>query len=536
MTIAAEKLNDTLASALPKDSDCIIRYINTPSRPCGPLFSPPLGHEVEKTRLASHLLTVSTTASRGSQGANDSDSDVLVLGIEVLVYTTQHLTTIFVSKADSTGFHRSQNSFPVRTIATAFLDWLAGQQRQKHPGRQIVISLFARAQAQYLFPGSAENGKKHVLDDRQLIKWWAKVLDPILGRVSDRDIGQSAGAWVTVPGFEGGELRQFFPPSSRTAQLWRSGNPLGDIAETRGLSKDVPPRALLPRFPDDPKARFMQDLDDEVGISGDSTTVSPTKRAHGNWKNIRNLNRFWEAMEFRQECSSGRMVGFLWLVITPEESARSNGENVSSQDSSLSTRSNPSSSDSIAPVSGFTPVANGSPRKRKRKHLTGPIVSREPRLKGGSSGLSATASNLDGMLNSVRDDGLLLTNEGYGQAMQTLLHLDFGTAEVAVRSTRKWMEEVRSICGLSGDWAVVVEGTAPSSASAQDRGAGSLGGQVNDLGGMVRKKRKVIDQAGGEDCLAAETGVQVTGGEKPAVNMLGAGMVRKKPKPPPDAT
>jgi len=291
------------------------------------------------------------------------------------------------------------------------------------------------------------------------------------------------------------------------------------------------PRTLLPRFPDDPKARFMQDLDDEVGIASDPTTVSPSKRKHGNWKNISNLDRFWEAMEFRQECSSGRMVGFLWLVMTPKLSDLVNGANVGSQES-LHIPDDGPTSEPVLPSSQSSSTPNGSPKKRKRKLLSGPIVTRQPRLKGSSSTSNVSNSDLNGMVNSVRGDGLILTKEGYDQAMQTLLNLDFGSAEAAARSTAKWAEEIRSICGLSGDWAILIQGSAPPPPASQSSGGGEgAAGKVNDLGGMVRKKRKVADEAVPDSPAVAETSTQATTDERPTANILGAGIIRKKPKP-----
>ena len=120
-----------------------------------------------------------------------------------------------------------------------------------------------------------------------------------------------------------------------------------------------------------------------------------------------------------------------------------------------------------------------------------------------------------------------MSQEGYDRAMQTLLHLDFANLDVAARSTTKWVAEVVSISGLAGDWAIEVVGTAvvtsepnaiaPSAASMNGNGA------VNDLGGMVRKKRKAVDESTPD--------LRPTVTEPPAVNMLSAGAVRKKPKP-----
>lgn len=535
MAASGNSLKGALDAVLPVDFWCNIRYIRTPPQLCGPLFSPPPGLEPEKTRLASHFLAVSAAGIRhlgnGSSVMYAGHRDIMVLGIEVLVYTSKHLTTLFVSKADSTGFMpQNPEAVSVKPIITTFLNWLTSEERRRNPRRKVVISLFARSQSQYLFPGSAENDRKHILDDRQLIRWWAKVLDPIVGPSAENDLDledpPSVQGYITVPGFERGELRQFFPHSPRAGARpqWQAGHPLRELAKTRGVSEAAPPRCLLPRFPDDPKARYMQDLDNEAGLSEDPTTTSPTKRKKGWWNSIRDLDRFWEAMEFRQECSSGRMVGFLWVVMPPLEPVFDGIMNDESQESSQGALSSgPATQRDGTP----TPTTQSSPKK-KRRPLTGPIIARKPRLKGGSSSLSATSAGLNGMVDDAPgQDGLRITKDGYDRAMQTLLHLDFANLDVAARSTEKWVSEISGICGLADDFAIKIEGTAEPAASTQK---GNSSGQVNDLGGMVKRKRKTADETVSHN--HATNDVRETDFDQaPAVNVLGAGMMRKKPKP-----
>ncbi|KAK4501800.1 hypothetical protein PRZ48_007609 [Zasmidium cellare] len=533
-------LKDELAAALPAGFTSKIRYIRSPSKACEPLFSALPGQESEKTRLASHFLAVSVNPASLSHlnvgTSGDAGTDVISFAIEALVYSTRRLTTIFVSKVDSTPFTPRIKPSPTKTTVTTFLRWLAEQERRKHPKRKVVISLFARAQAQYLFPGSSDDKTKHVLDDRQLIKWWARVLDPIIPSNGPNDGAEvQHQAYLTVPGYANTELRSFMPPGSTPTAAqprWLPGNPLLELARARGIPEHAPPRCLLPRFPDDPKARFMQDLDEEIGINQDSqATVSPTKKRSGRWNSVRDLDRFWEAMEFRQECSSGRVVGFLWLVISPkgsdDEAAPevTTSSQVDSQDSLTSFSTPPPSSDPMCVDDPSKPTA-GSPKKRRRKPLTGPIVPRQPRLKGGSSSVSNLA-DMQAELEAKAGDGLLVSKEGYDKAMQTLLHLDFANLQGAVRSTAKWVAEIRGVTGLSGDLAVEVVGTAKVEAPPAAPATNGTSA-VNDLGGMIRKKkRKPAD----EGPAVAETREELAGNEQPAVNVLGGGMIRKKPKP-----
>jgi hypothetical protein len=158
-----------------------------------------------------------------------------------------------------------------RPITTAFLKYLVNV---TGGGK---IQLFARSQPQYIFPFSATNGRKHILDDTQLIKWWLRVLSPLNG------LGK-----VYIPGVDEHKLQSYYPAKGN----WECEPPGG----RDGLAKDV-----IPVFPDDPKARFLHDLKGN-GVLGTTT-----------------VKQFWELMEHRQECSSGRLVGFISMTIDRTE-------------------------------------------------------------------------------------------------------------------------------------------------------------------------------------------------------------------------
>lgn len=440
---------------------------------------------------------------------------------------------MFVSKADSTGHLPPRRPSPIKSIATTFMWWLATQQRRltKSAGTKLVISLFARAQSQYLFPGSADHGKKHVLDDRQLIRWWARVLDPLFSPNEKTNSAQDLNlqGYMTVPGYHGIETKSFFPskPNSSEKSLnWLPGNPLIELAEARGIPETAPTRCLLPRFPDDPKARFMQDLDDEVGLvedAGSLAVASPSKQKNGRWKSINDLERFWEAMEFRQECSSGRVVGFLWLVVRPppgshrEEEDRTESAREPSPSRKATTTTKLDSQDSQDSQSSRTSQKSKTTttNNKRRKPLKGPIRNRQPRLKGGSSNLSATSNPDSKTSNNTTSsrNGPALTQEGYDSAMAILLNLDFSSAAAAAHSTAKWVSEVSRMAGLrAAEWALDVEGSAEGGVVDGVAGQGGVGGQqkpavvMNDLGGLVRKRKKgsVAVEGKGENGDSAE--------------------------------
>lgn len=317
-------LGDFLAKVLPIGAEFTVRHVSSTPAPSAPLFAAAPGQNPEPTFCESNFLSVSIDSPK------HDGAEVLVFGMEVLVYTTTHLTTIFVSKADSTGFLHllklPQKTSVLRTISQTFLSYLS--RTRQRPGVRLVISLFARAQNQYLFPGSIENAEKHVLDDRGLIKWWCRAVDPILREHEPESVSQdskllnetveaakaSATAYLIVPGCDRFETRTFFPASAKSdpqdRPRWLNSYPLHQMVH----NPSAPPRCLIPRLPDDPKTRFLIDLDDELPNSSESEGAAPNP---GIWRSVKSLDQFWEMMSFRQECSAGRLVGFLWLVINP---------------------------------------------------------------------------------------------------------------------------------------------------------------------------------------------------------------------------
>ena len=254
-------LADRLASVLSTDCDFQVHHVSTPPTPCTAIYSPLPSKQPQRTFCENQFLSVSVL-SDGQQ--------IQVFGLEILIYTTKQLTTLFVSKADSTGYLYLLNlpkgtSSPLRTICSTFLKYLIDNRQRA--GKRLVVSLFARAQNQYLFPGSIENSHKHVLDDRRLIKWWCQVLDAVLSLFTNPPLsqheaeegsrGDSDGVlsrgYLRVPGCDRYETASFYPKhaqdvSSSGSPRWSATDPL------RLLGRDpaAPERCLVPRFPDDP--------------------------------------------------------------------------------------------------------------------------------------------------------------------------------------------------------------------------------------------------------------------------------------------
>ncbi|KAG9524517.1 hypothetical protein KCV07_g1830, partial [Aureobasidium melanogenum] len=510
-----------------------IHHVSTRPTKSDALFAAPPATRPQRTKCESHFLTLSVTSPSSPTTSQHQPGHVFVFAIEVLVYTTSSLTTLFVSKADSTGYLSSSPTksplSPIRPLTSTFITWLA--ETRQRPGIPLVVSLFARAQDQYLFPGSVDHGAKHVLDDRQLVKWWCKTLDPVL-RHDSTDETYTTRAHVIVPGFDSHETTQFFPASYRSDppdnRKWRHGHPLLEIAP----KPSAPPRCLVPHFPDDPKARYLDELDAEIPDSQPSQSwFSPSKKGNGMWKSIRTLDQFWDTMAFRQECSSGRMVGFIWLVFTPTQPTIQSLEDsvtnltpatLFNADDLLGADQIFSSQESLSQAVEAT---KSSPRKSsRRKKLTGPIIPRQPRIKSTSSNLSSQSFKSGSKEWPEKGRGqILLDHASYTRVHDLLLRLDFSDIDAATSSTRKWLGEVTAITAPTSDWGKKVVGTHEvAEKTSVAKGASiSVPGQVNDLSGMlVRKKRKNADDVTQASIPA----------EAPAVNVLGAGMVRKKPK------
>ena len=533
-------LADLLACQLPKDAAFTFYHYSTPPTKSPPLFAAPPHAKPERTYCESHFLAASIHVQNAPQ--SQPPDELLVLAIEVLVYTTKHLTTIFVSKADSTGYlsllesPRPHTGSPLKAICSSFVSWLA-RERQR-PGRRTVVSLFARAQDQYLFPASIENPGKHLLDDKELVRWWCKVLDPLVKDYREEEPPKplrerlsadaapaktspapTAKGYLVIPGFEPHDTLRYYtpPPAPNAPRRWAAAHPLLQIAPY----PQAPPRCLVPHFPDDPKARFLDELDDELPDRGTDAMTKEggtPSRSSGQWKSVKTLDQFWEFMAFRQECSSGRIVGFIWVVITPPQpSIPEEDENEPSQVSSAS-QDRPHAL--ASPPTRPSPKGKASRHPRRRNVNTdyGPIPLVLPRIKSSGSNTSTTSTGSAGAFNKTLPDSspyywwpaksrgaVVFASKDYNRAHEVLLKQNFATRAAATRSTRRWKEEI-AVLGAAGEkWGTVVLG-----------------------------RREAADTRASEAKDAAPVTLVATRKRKPAeaegVQMLSAGVVRKKAK------
>lgn len=562
---SSQSLGFNLSANLPANCRFNVHHLSTPPAPCPALYSAPPGQSPEKTFCESHFLSISVASA---------NHPIQVFAVEVLIYTTEYLTTLFVSKADSTGYLYLLNlphgtPSPFRTIASTFLAFLIENRRR--PATKLVLSLFARAQDQYLFPGSIENPRKHVLTDRGLIKWWCQVADLILspnttariGTVlekqptKDNPAGYRSQAFLRVPGCDLYETRAFFPSEKLKnpsfSGRWKASDPLRILAR----SDTLPERCLIPRFPDDPKARFVDELDDELPKPPSETvTTSSIDQNSDRWRSVRSLEEFWEMMAFRQECSAGRLVGFLWVLIVPDESSQSVGDVASpSQESLISTletngaASTPPSQEHGSDNTNFEgaltlnikaddpssslPSLSSLPSVAEQKPPSNDLPStHNSTVKSTAKGKpqSATPIYKPFPLKDLPErtkyyywpiagrGAAVLREKDYRRIGKLLIHLDYADEKIAAESTERWIQEVAVASG-DPNWGTVVHGRRES--RLVDRSVGTSNASMLDIGLLKKKKRK----NDGEESLVGQEN-----GKSNGVNVLSLDHIRKKPK------
>ncbi|KAL2809746.1 histone acetylation protein-domain-containing protein [Aspergillus granulosus] len=501
-------LGDLLAKVLPTGVKLTIRHISSTPTSSTALFAPSPGEEAEPTFCENHFLSASIVPANktGNDGA-----EIIVFGIEVLVYTTAHLTTIFVSKADSTGHLHLLNAAPkssiLRQLTHTFLFFLV--HTHQRPGVRLVVSLFARAQNQYLFPGSIENAEKHVLDDRGLIKWWCRALDPILREYESESGSQeqdkkhesahsSATAYLIVPSCDKFETRGFFPPTAKSDNKdrprWLNAYPLHQLCSNPG----APPRCLVPRFPDDPKTRFLIDLDDELPENG-------ATEGSGQWRSVKSLDQFWEMMSFRQECSAGRLVGFLWLVINPPGVLNSNPM--------------------LSSKSGLAEMKDAQEMSASRVSATSGPAQPSAALKGSGDQTKVQPTN-DGSAFYWPQAGrghAVLSEPDYKKAINFLLEQDFYNEEVSTASTDAFNNKVAILADELWIGQLVVGKAANKESTGPAPGPNAVPTTL-----LVRKRKKDQIEAPG---TAANAPAETESSQVSGVNVLQANLVRKKKKP-----
>ncbi|KAI6248872.1 Histone acetyltransferase [Erysiphe necator] len=469
--MSISSLLENLETNLPKDVTFKVYYLSTFENIASSLYRKIPGQQDDKTSCTKHFLVL--TVKLPFNDNKDHNKEVIVYALEVYIYSTAQNITIFVSKADSTGYLDTLKltksiPSPIRTVSTTFLQYLIT--KYQRPGYKTIVSLFARAQDQYLFPRSVEYPGKHVQHDSGLIRWWCRVLNPIV-ETSQTD-SKTAKGYILIPGLDKNETLSFVP--NKVDNLWTVGHPLLEITTLVGT---VAPRYLIPHFPDDPKARFLDELDGELIKCGDS---------NGHWRSIKTLDQFWEMMAFRQECSAGRLVGFIWIVISPKQYYVQNRSANNSTEAPKLVNDNKQEFNNDGPpklyphckslknIQTLSPhLMNRTDTEKKleqssvnhqsksstslktlrqphnrKKILTGRIITREPRYKMHNSNfpplISSHIKQKTKYRKALQAPGQIIVNETiYNRIMELLLRLDFSKLELAISNSNRWIEEAR---------------------------------------------------------------------------------------------
>lgn len=459
------ELLQKLAAELQRDFAFKVYHLCTHQTRVPSLYSKPPGQEPLDTSCLKHFFAVSINPPPNAE--KSEQKEILCYAVEIFIYFTAHNTTFFVSKADSTGYLdllklEKNISSPLRTITTTFLHHLTNTYQE--PKVHSIISLFARSQNQYLFPRSIEYPGKHVLNDRSLIRWWCSVLNPIVedARATVNSHWETVKGYLIIPGLDSHETIMHVP--KRSEKLWTVGHPLLEISTDK---ENIVPKFLIPQFPDDPKARFIDELDEETLKCGNLA---------GHWKNITTLDQFWEMMAFRQECSAGRLVGFIWVVFSPKNNTLSCDSNCSVRaEASLLEKNllkvdtidqhelshrisqplpNPHMTKTI-PFHLHTENTKAEPdlhnslklpkRSCKKRKLTGKIIPRRPKFKNKlAKPMQSHVDRRASSTNGIQASGQIVVDEAiYNRLMDFLLSLDFSRLDRAASSSKRWIEEVR---------------------------------------------------------------------------------------------
>jgi regulator of Ty1 transposition protein 109 len=501
------------ALPLPRDASLKVYHVSTPPTPSPPIFKAKPGAQEDATFCESHFLAISVPSPQ--------DSELLALALEVLIYTTSTLTTIFISKADTTGYLYLDKIPKDRDVSKIILKEFVQhllEARREH-GQKLILSLFARAQNQYLFPGSIDNKRKRILPDRELLRWWCRVLDPVLRS------SENATAHVLVAGAQMADTKRYvYPPSVEddlaTKQRWSWSYP----TETIAPDPSAPTQCLLPRFPDDPKTRFQEELDEQVA-------------KHGKWTSPSTLDEFWAMMSYRRECYEGRSVGFLWMVFpAAEKSSLVNGEAKEKENLALENGNEAASlptpahsqpplenADNVhaggaseadaaslvaimppasSPKLPSAPARNVSEPSRAAPKTTSPHPSSPslpaapvPKPEDGQKFYDTARKQLVRWPAGSKGE-LVLSEEQYQLLMDHLLQLDFSDQDLSHESTKSWISKAAVLASSGSGWGVEIKGTGQvdKDVFSKKRKADSVeaGAEATQLSaGLIRKKSKV---------------------------------------------
>ncbi|KAJ1946827.1 hypothetical protein EC988_005491, partial [Linderina pennispora] len=217
--VIAECVADALRP-LPKAS-FQIRVIQTADHPVSSLTPQKhhTSHFYSTTAFGRRILVI--VSQNGTMVAALEAHEFTTVVAEVTPPSTSVSVDACIEKLDTSGAQSERMPLARALVAgyTASLGRYMGMGMRPH----ITLSLFARAQPEYLFARSQHNAAKRILGDLDLIKWWMRTLQFAITCAPSH----TAVAHCIVPGLDASEapwFRQF--ANQQPAWRWGSRHPL----------------------------------------------------------------------------------------------------------------------------------------------------------------------------------------------------------------------------------------------------------------------------------------------------------------------
>lgn len=310
----------------------------------------PYSHEQHKIWESRVLITVTSQIGK----VDGTTAPLMASALEAYIYTIPATlsTVIYISKVDSSGYSALRPGLKVPALTnllmTSFLAYYIAPHTRPTP--RVYCRLFARAQKQYLFANSSEGGAKKVLSGLGLCKWWRSVFENAVFKARAPSITLGLNCWL--PGVNPAEAKNQLGPSRFPGAgplSWSYAPPFGE-SETTPLYPDRTNTAarklacLVPRFEDDPKSRYLDELvinasskaqaalrrEASTNLTNNSSEITAKAVQQRRKEDEAKLRReaalsidkfkpaeFWETLSARQDCYPGDQTGFLGLSVCP---------------------------------------------------------------------------------------------------------------------------------------------------------------------------------------------------------------------------
>ena len=248
--------------------------------------------------------TVDTVSDERALVASGSSAPrkVFVSAIHAYLYTlpTYQREILYISKVDSSGYLPT----PISISKALILSFITYHLRPDVArGTRVQVQLFARSQAQYLFPNSSKAPRKRVAGGLGLCGWWKGVyegaarahLERYPGSLSVKaaEDGHAEGSNDAGPSSPSASLKtgppitlRYLLPSYSEAEakgmLGAPRHPLPNGVEwtygppfTLPIDRHAGLALTIPSLTDDPKTRFLEELVSESGRHLDEDPDQP---------------------------------------------------------------------------------------------------------------------------------------------------------------------------------------------------------------------------------------------------------------------